>query len=148
MLHYFQIRRLLFISGVQWRYMYVQSFVFTLQVGNKFSPAEEMWYKACNFLSIYSYYRNYMRCDIRQNSYIQLCHWKLHFEVQLCYYDIRYYDIRISFGVKQSLLKFHSAWNSHYWNSPSAWHSETKIRLRFSGKITRGIVVPTWPKAI
>ena len=50
-----------------------------------------------------------MRCDIRQNSYIQLCHWKLHFEVQLCYYDIRYYDIRISFGVKQSLLKFHSA---------------------------------------
>ena len=72
------------------------------------------------------------------------------YEVQLCYYDIRYCDIRLSFGVKQSLLKFHSAWNSHYWNSHSAWHSETKIRLpirhgtqkakfdiRFSGKNAR-----------
>jgi hypothetical protein len=76
------------------------------------------------------------------------------YEVQLCYYDIRYYVIRISFGVKQSLLKFHSVWNSHYWNSHSAWHSETKIQLpvrhgtqkpkldfRFSGKSMREIVI-------
>ena len=65
-----------------------------------------------------------MRCDIRQNLYIQLCHWKLYLwsSVMLLWYSILCYSNFIR--VKQSLLKFHSAWNSH-----SAWHSETKIRL-------------------
>ena len=56
-----------------------------------------------------------MRCDIRQNSYIQLCHWKLHLwsSVMLLWYSILWYSLLI-FDIWY--LLFHSAWNNHYWN--------------------------------
>ena len=76
-----------------------------------------------------------MRCDIRQNSFIELCYSELHLfylVVQLCNAYLQSW--RISFGIKISFgTKFNSVLNfirqeiSFGKKFHSAWHSETKI---------------------